>query len=391
MKEGNPKGRNINPETDTPKKHRLVNTARVAMATGLIAIPAWACNQSEDTLFEPTPITRTGTPMPEATQVLRLTPTAVPSTVSPTETLTKPSPTVEPTPTLTLFRTKAPEPTSMQNPSAEYGYEENKATSTEEKILALEVAIENQFNINLTTVNDVYGSKSLRSAKPEDMVVWNLDRLGLLEKSLSALPEHFYEPSKTGDKLSISLDLGDRANCSCWYEEVLPYRINIGIKHFESVEELLSTLTHEFVHLVMPIEIPMAGSRRDTSKIGELDSPWYRRIDQILGKKFEIVRPELASMAKRKVDPDRMTIAMYGGMRRNFYEKFLYGVEGHTMAAYGYRLPNEFIPVLGETYLEGTDRFYLMYGEFFPQDTVEQLYNFVKENIFKGMEFEGSK
>ena len=67
-----------------PKNHRLANVARVVMATGFIAIPAWAaCGRSEDTLPEPTPIATTGTPIPKDTPTLVFgTPTPIMSTPS---------------------------------------------------------------------------------------------------------------------------------------------------------------------------------------------------------------------------------------------------------------------------------------------------------------------
>lgn len=397
----------------------IPKAVQVAMATAFIAgaIPAWACKPSEGIPPEPTPSssplppstsfseTPTLTPVftPEPTPIQQPTPKpTLQPTLQPEPTLTpeatqipRPTPTPEskkaPTATPTTIPestpTRMPETTSPPRPAKSPSPTETATTSTEDEILSLKAAIEERFNISLTTVNDVYGPKSLWSAKPEDMVVWTLNRLKVLEQSLSLLPKHFYQPSEKGDKFTLSLDIGQRADCICGFSrEVLPHRINIGTDHFESVENLLPEIAHEFVHLVTPME--GKDPRSDPSKYA---SPWYQKIDNILGKKFVNVRPELAGMAKSKVDPERMAIAMYGGGERlNFYEKFLYGVEGFTMAAYEYRLPHEFIAVLGEIYVEGKEYFYRMYGKFFPQDTVEKLYNFVKEYIFRSTEYLGS-
>lgn len=50
-------------------------------------------------------------------------------------------------------------------------------------------------------------------------------------------------------------------------------------------------------------------------------------------------------------------------------------------------VPHEFIADLSQHYVKGSKYFFRMYGRYFSRQQVEQFYNFVRDDIFRGKEY----
>lgn len=263
--------------------------------------------------------------------------------------------------------------------------------------------IEDQFEITL----DGYDAED-----------WNSGQLDTLASILQGLPEYFYKPDEKNRKLRIVLTESYGGEClECAYypevEEVEgPLKVKartifIGKRKFfrpETEQITKVALTHELTHTLTPFWVKV----RDKSY-----PKWYQQVEEITGWHDSTTRFDVGAKAADKItnlvkrygvtslgfNPISPTMPVEGGvfteetklklreveLRLTPEENFL--LDFYTYVYYGMSWPFEWIGVLGSYYYFGKEWFFEHFGDFFPEEKVENLYGFVKDNIFKGREY----
>lgn len=176
-------------------------------------------------------------------------------------------------------------------------------------------------------------------------LIWDEQNLHILAKLLPSLPTHFYQPDSNGAKLEVVLSVRDHAGSKNRIE------LNHSMLNPDNEVEALKALTHELVHRVEHI----------TSK--ESTSGWFERIEQILGDNYM----EILAQGK--------------------YAQTLYGDNTITEKLIWTLNRSEFLASLSESYVQGKDHFFKLYKKFFREDAVSTLYDFVRDEIFRGREY----
>jgi len=263
----------------------------------------------------------------------------------------------------------------------------------QDKEFLLKEEIERQFNVKIYTLKEIF-ENSGENYRPEDFpnvpTKWDTERLLLLKRSLASLPAHLYQPSPEGVKVWITL--GESGYC-CGFASTRkqPYQVQVGVSQFspDNSTEAFGTLVHELVHLATPL------TRREEELPGGHvypDSPWFKKINSIFGEEFSKINFELWEKVEEKnkildekVGPKRPVprgiLTPDEEERADFYFHLAYGLSPERP------IPDEFISVLAEHYVYGKDYFFRRYSEFFPEEKVRNLFNFVKNEIFKGKEY----
>lgn len=221
---------------------------------------------------------------------------------------------------------------------------------------------------------------------------WDIDRLSLLEDLLSALPAHFLHADHRSieENHRISIALSELVS-QCFpdfptSEDRECHTIKLDSRKLkqELRAEAFLTLVHELVHSITNEEV--------VSNENHLSSPLFDKVDAILGTPLGDIEEEFERIAQDKMDQllsgiDRETLLRKikltdnlpeEGNRAVFYADFTYG-----LGNYG-----EFISVLSEYYIQGKEVFFARYGEFFSEDVIQGLYDFMREHIFRGIEYE---
>lgn len=236
--------------------------------------------------------------------------------------------------------------------------------------IALKEAVEQQFKIELYNPAQAV----LPYVEPHTSgipIQWDGARLDTLRESLPKLPEYFYQPSEQNRRLRLELTTGR-------FSEASRDEIGLSFVQFDPSKprEAFSTLTREFVYRVMPTT---------TLTDGDKSSPWFDEVEQVIGEEFSDTSERLARTAynwllwhKSEAEDEKMV----------FYHSIYRDAEPQdSRLMLAAKTPRSFIAGMGEHYIKGKDYFTKMYGELFPTNTVNQLYDFVKEDIFKGKEY----
>lgn len=260
--------------------------------------------------------------------------------------------------------------------------------------------IERRFHIQLKTVKEVTDE-----SKEYSSVHWNSRTLDFMEKSLSQLPPHLYQSDAKGRPTTIILDESGGTLCRCG-KSTYPHAIEIGIGS-KSIDvqrdfsKYFGFLAHEFTHLLTLDYDP------NTDRFSLRKN--YDKIDEILGVKFPEVRPKLLEQVGVKLRPlmkfpppvgfkvpiifiaprDDLTKSQLEAF--DFYNEFNQVLVNYTAikekrpeSEIG---PEEFIGGLGGHYVRGKGYFFKYYSEFFDPGTVERLYNFTRDDIYRGKEY----
>jgi hypothetical protein len=231
---------------------------------------------------------------------------------------------------------------------------------------------------------------------------WNRENLSMLKQILPLLPEKFRRPNAKGEKPLINIIHGRVGDCGCGAGFPDDYRINIGDKFFDSVEDLLPPTSHEFVHLTTP---------RDTSKglfSAEFwqSSAYYPEVEKIFGQSFSEIQRNLAEDALNKaalINPAAKVMGAEGfyysplinsvdpetKKKLEFYANMEYWVKNSPAAKL--HSPEEFVAGLGQFYVFGYAQFKQFYQEFFSEQQTEDFYQFTKDKIFEGLEYDNLK
>lgn len=279
---------------------------------------------------------------------------------------------------------------------------------------SLREEIERQFNIKLRTLKEfntiefnIWSEREIDTLKPPwwDQPPWTKQELELLSETLADLPPHFYAPDKNGNPLMVILQPRSErgGNCTCGRKDhSYPNSITIGLAHARNNSlpfkiDKVQIIIHELTHMITP----MLGDRISYS------SAWDDYMDQILGVRFPDAQKELLKKAVDKLSPltqdgsiGSISIGSILGsesiikrnlpkeeeMKASVYDRITYGV-GSSLAARNGK-PFEFIADLATHYrILGKDNFTKIYSEFFNPEVVEGLYNFVRDDIFRGKEY----
>lgn len=286
--------------------------------------------------------------------------------------------------------------------------------------------IEERFNIKIMSsrefrqkYSDFYSNGQIstfnnrRDNRPENL---SYEHLLFLEKGLSLLPNHFNKPDKEGRQLLVVLNptLGQVGLCTCGHpsRDPYPHAIALGVLDAHPEQDfnirfmdLVHELTHSFISSYAPEDMRQIFYEPYASKIKQLleqleiptedSSQLLLKINQKLSPMAELADTSLfrlkrADVGKRLEDADffpRPSPSPRQGLSDQEREKFKF----YTMFSYGLGtngdVPSEFIAVLSGHYIFGKSYFFENYGEFFDLETVEKLYNFEKEEIFRGKEY----
>lgn len=244
--------------------------------------------------------------------------------------------------------------------------------------------------------------------RPENL---SYEHLLFLEKGLSLLPNHFYKPDKEGRQLLIVLNptLREQGICACGDLSRMPHKphaIALGVldvhpnQNFNIIfMDLVHELTHSFTVMHHPEGSELILLEPYKGKIEQLlkqlriptiwRSPLLLKINQKLSPLIELPDASLDRLKRygieRLEDADfmvsqypRQELSDQEREKFQFYNKLVYGLMGSS---------HEFIAVLSGHYIFGKSYFFENYGELFDQGIVERLYNFVKEEIFRGREY----
>jgi len=200
---------------------------------------------------------------------------------------------------------------------------------------------------------------------------WSEEQIILLDEYLSRLPHYFYEP--LGDeKLSFALtDYGEECPCAGTYHENQPNLsssmvfLSDGSFIRQSDEWSFKLLTHELMHRV---DIDLS-----ERKLGE-------KATEMLGfDDFVKAREHFMPLLNQGLDNGNINASMHHDLNYGFM-----GINNNGLSR-----PTEFIAKLGEIYVGGKEEFMEM-ARLFGREKTENLYEFVKNEIFEGKEYGSS-
>lgn len=253
--------------------------------------------------------------------------------------------------------------------------------------------IENRFGVKLLTYQDQIREQSRNSFRnANDPYVlaapgkWNRPRLQMLEGFLESLPPYLYKLGFSEYTLKIVLTPGiDQAiqrpydfhhnyiNVELNYEDFVPSNEYMAFRRY----------VHENIHA-----LDMTNARPDylDTVTGKIDL--HKKIKSILGyNSFGDFSQPLFWKAVEKINQINQSDLPRAEKQKKIYD--------YSELAYGfgkpgiiYSSPKELIAILSQLYLDGKEEFTTgRLSEFFDPQTIEELYNFVKYNIFDEREY----
>jgi len=268
----------------------------------------------------------------------------------------------------------------------------------------LELNIENKFNIRLMTQGqwdeEIWDGR-LSEGHPDLEAKWNMENLSLISGYLETLPAHFTKEKYKGKKLRIIITHLPFTDCDCFPDpkgnDPDEMFISLYLITNSSKEQGFATLAHEFSHRMTPFSLPTPVNKSE-SLLEQLQSPWFERINAILGEDFKTARlkinekilaldPDIAK--KWKLELRERKELTQEEQKSQFLYRLAYGLgtRQELIDSEKFNLPTEFIGVLGENYVYGKDYFMSMYKFVLPEEIVGKLYEFTKTEIFKGREY----
>lgn len=246
--------------------------------------------------------------------------------------------------------------------------------------------MENKFGIEVQTYGETH-----KTAKTEEdkyyPYAWRVEQLEKLRQYLTVLPEHFYRLPGSNRRIltvygglrSYCCRVGETSGCPVLYHGQ-PYSVEqpivvleFGVLEPERGRSGLEKTAHEFTHLIKPIEGYEEIQPPDQSeRIKAARSPWHAKLEEIWGKSYVEIHRQISGRVEEK----------YREKTRDPEQEWFYTQLNYAFSrAYE---PIEFIPILSERYLHGEKDFLKRYSEFFPPDISQSMYDFTRDEVFKG-------
>lgn len=320
----------------------------------------------------------------------------------------------EPTPTISIKPSEIPkntpvvlQPLGCTVPAPE-DFIDPRVYADQDAIL-MKKALEKEFATRITTDGERYeqkcGGPFLVDGHPNLRPKWDVPTLSMLKEFLYLVPSHFYQKREDGREIIIVLaTYSSEASCYPFgfAAEFGPCTADINHSKFNTShkKEAFSFLTHELIHTITPaVVINPNAPRTDWESL----SPWYDKLKQIMGgdinqirdRLYNLIQDKRNNLGKNVTDINRrLTLDQDLTEEEHeelFYRRFEYGL-GYYPGGKGSKIkertnPNEFLAVLGEYYIHGKDYFIKLYGELLDTHIAKELYQFVKNDIYRGKEY----
>lgn len=224
---------------------------------------------------------------------------------------------------------------------------------------------------------------------PFPNIPWDLLRIQLLRHCLSCYPEHFCQQYE-GERVHFFLQGGES---EVWYrqgyEDLHPRVIGLGASEFDSSSPKSSFvhLTNNLVELTMPRSVSY-GTVVPRPPLWPVRFPWFHRVEYIVEGSFPEATAQQAIMAEQRLK--RIQFKYEGGNisqaseeekdKAEFYKQFLW-------SGTWFNNPRFFLMFLGEQYVQGQQRFRERFEELFGAEKTGNVYDFCKDEIFRGKEY----
>lgn len=204
------------------------------------------------------------------------------------------------------------------------------------------------------------------SVSPDFPYDWTPNGLRVLDATLEVFPDHMYKTDSEGRTLNLQLSQG-RSHC-CTYEKqekVLSYAA-AAQDAYSMPPELAHELTHDKTVRVTPTEGGYS-----------VKNVYSDEVQGILGEDFYQFSANTTPVLQQKMTE-------YRGDEHIPLQNFFRAIE------YGLGNMDEFQASLSEGYVQGKDLFFTVFGILLPEkpQITEGLYNFIKDKVFLGTEFE---
>ncbi len=226
-------------------------------------------------------------------------------------------------------------------------------------------------------------------------VDWDTRRLTLLRDALLQLPSHFYEENSEGGELTIVIEPYKNINASCMcVPNVLKsdgsIHLNNDVFGYD-LELVTGTLVHELTHSIQP----WRADDPDSRKYRDYTSPWVRKRDSILGEGKVVARRILEKILVQRPDVWRVDVSELWGKDQLTEEEKKDLFSARLLYAIGFsdgrwnkeQYDIEFFAVMAETFIQGSEHFSAMFGDYMEPEQVQDLYAFTGEKIFGGWEY----
>lgn len=204
---------------------------------------------------------------------------------------------------------------------------------------------------------------------------WDTSRLDFTDKALEVLPVYFHEKGTSGKRYGLSLkSFISRCCMSTSTAEVV--RLNpVDYNPYYDRVAALGDITHETVHRITPGLIDQGWP-----------TTWQPVIEDMVGQpfvQFAIDTDARINAQIQSADPNQ----------KDFLWRARYGVVNIRSGGRGGHIwvrtnANEFIAVMGETYVKGAQYFRDNYAMIVGQDLAVGLFGFCRDKIFRGKVYE---
>lgn len=266
--------------------------------------------------------------------------------------------------------------------------------------------LERKYGIRILTKGQVWEEKiggRLVPGHPDLIPKWTTASLNLLDKELEVLPAHFYQKKSDGRQIQVVLGSEDTASCypNGFAMKDDPCTVELTqTEHTTSLRQhSLTRLAHELTHIATPTTIV-----DDTIPIYQQEkmSPWFSKAESIIGGKL----PDVRSNYYQKINENRallsdQTLALPRVLLDQLitpeqHEEYFYRRLEYGLGYYNGRMVKtirtnedamEFLGVISEFYLYGKQFFVSVHSKVFALATAEQLYEFLKNDVYRGKEY----
>lgn len=193
---------------------------------------------------------------------------------------------------------------------------------------------------------------------------WNETELANVKRILQHLPKNFYGADAEGRTVNVQ---ATRTHNSCCYQRGNETVVSVTKANLLNPHTTAIALAHELTHRIT--EVPIINANGNIT----YENPIIPKVETLLEM----------SIVDLKIKSEQDIVSKEAQYKNDMQRKAF-------LEMYKYSLSNggEFLAVLSENYVQGKDFFHEMYGLVLPEGKVRQLYEFTKEEFFKGQEYE---